>query len=271
MKNKMHYMGFLANFDDSSYLISNLKLEWGFEIRYDSLQRIAKLIAKLDNTKSDIAVIKLIEMGVNSYLKTPDSDSYIHYFYNSFTDEIEFIKHKNEYLQHLIRLMRLFKKGDISLPLEYQFFCRNGTPTLSRMGKSKTSGLSRKRFLLVDKDIPALQDLIQNEEYYNIIKKNENINKAISFFFDAREDKRCFNLYKVYEIIRKDYGGEPNMINNLKTSRKKLSKFRNTMNYLCGMHSRHGVNLQGEGMDINEAEDLIRNLINKWINLKMGI
>jgi len=159
-KNEIHFMGFLANFDDINSSILNLKLKHGFEIRCDSLQKISQLVSILDNTSCDTAQIKLINAGINSYVTTPDGDGdrFVYYIYNSVNDEI----HKNHvYLLHFINLMRLFKEGDVSMPLEYQFYYKNGVPTVSSMGEDTAIRVSRNRFSIFDEELPKLQEFIR--------------------------------------------------------------------------------------------------------------
>ena len=77
-QNKNYFMGLIAYFDSYDSSILNLKLKHGFEIRRDSLQKIAQLKSRLDNTPSDIAHTKLIDAGVNSFLPpTQDGDKYL--------------------------------------------------------------------------------------------------------------------------------------------------------------------------------------------------
>jgi hypothetical protein len=179
-QNKNYYMGFIAYFDSYDSSILNLKLKHGFEIRRDSLKNIVQLTSRLDNSPRDIAHTRLIEAGVNSFIPaTPDGDRYVYYFYNSFVNEsvAEFYK-KNNYLSQIISAMRLFKEGDISLSLEYRFYCINGIPHLQSMGKA-FGYHSRCRYRLKNEDFPKLQELIES---VNLPFKNNFLKLAFENF-----------------------------------------------------------------------------------------
>lgn len=267
---EIYFIGFLNNVDST---IINLRLDYGFKIE--------KMHIK--DAESFISLVPIYNQ-FTLFNKGCVKDKHVYYISNSFkvkdvsscTFPPEIFKfgkkylnvHENGYLNNIIKIMRLFKKGSISLPIELYYYYENSVPKMKSCSMRSKYGACN-LFSLDDMELKELQELIQNKDYYDCIS-NKVINIALSFFMDNRGDKRCFNLYKVYEIIRKDCGSEANMIDYLGTSRNKLRKFRETMNHLCGMHSRHAESRHGKSMDINEAEELIRNLLKMWINLKIG-
>lgn len=89
MHGKIHLIAFLSGFDipqtseleleKNNSVLLDLKLKHGFEIRCDYLTRVAHLFSQLDNTHFEEAKIKLIKLGISSYVPTPNSDRYIYY------------------------------------------------------------------------------------------------------------------------------------------------------------------------------------------------
>jgi hypothetical protein len=77
------------------------------------------------------------------------------------------------------------------------------------------------------------------------------------------------NLYKVYEIVKKDAGKKKIE----EWTKNKISQFTHTANSqsAIGDDARHGVDRNDppkEPMSISEAEALIRNLLQKWLQWK---
>ncbi len=127
-------MGLLTNTDSS---ILKVNLEHGFEIKEVSWDEGVNLIATLE---------KVPHMEVNWRLLCRDfhsSENKLFYIYKSFESDItkegNVTKHYpeiwefehnyvNGYLKPVIRLMRLFKEGNILMPVQYYYFIDNNIP-----------------------------------------------------------------------------------------------------------------------------------------------
>lgn len=183
MDKKFEYIGFLAGFDipdycptdiedpESCYL--DLDLKYGFKIRCDSLNRVTKLVSQLDNTPFEVAQEKLLRYGINSYIRIPNdhNDRYVYYFHCYF-DEGEFLDMKGNfqselkkffYVDNVIQIMRLFKEGEIQLPLYYSFYYENEIPLNSRTGEPLTNIIFERFSLSID-ELPKLEEFINTFE-----------------------------------------------------------------------------------------------------------
>ena len=98
--------------------------------------------------------------------------------------------------------------------------------------------------------------------------------------FDARQALRLFagqpspgNLYRVFEVVRVDAGGEDRIVVNGWTTAKQITRFRRTMNSVSalGTDARHGVERTtppADPMSIPEAQEFITRLLAKWLASK---
>ena len=87
-------------------------------------------------------------------------------------------------------------------------------------------------------------------------------------------DHNWINLYKVYEIVKKD-AGKQNNIDRIQQwiTKKKISLFTRTANSqsAIGDDARHGVDDKDppkEPMSLSEADALIMTLLQKWLQWK---
>lgn len=76
---------------------------------------------------------------------------------------MEFKSETYQYMFDLVKIMRLFKEGDISLPLEYRFHYKNGVPHIKAMAEP-ISFLPKNRFSLNIDEFPRLQELLNTIE-----------------------------------------------------------------------------------------------------------
>lgn len=166
-KTKIHFMGLLANTDSS---ILNLKLSHGFEIKSLSYEKGIKFfsdIEKLPNTE--------IERKLSLDFPCLDPNEKKFYFIsNSFeTTNVRGIERINKeeefnkkfvrgYLQPTIRIMRLFKEGNICMPRIYYYFVENDTIKGSLRKWTFLHISSRPRYTLELSEIPNLQKFIEN-------------------------------------------------------------------------------------------------------------
>jgi len=165
-KKEIHFMGLLANVDTS---ILNVELDNGFRI-YTLPEREGITLLSIFESLPDMAIyLKLVKFNCFSGDK-------LYYIGNSFESDIEMNdegvltsvpvgKFVNDlvhgYLYPVIRLMRLFKEGNICMPLEYYYFVDNNRPkSFMRMGTNLY--VSQELYTLESSEIPDLQRFIQN-------------------------------------------------------------------------------------------------------------
>lgn len=167
---KTCFFGLLANTDSS---ILKVNLEHGFEIKEVSWAEGVNLIASLE---------KAPEMKVNSKLfrNFHSSESKLFYISNSFESSIktegnetkyypeiwEFENdYVNSYLKPVIRLMRLFKEGNILMPMVYYYFMDNDIPKMHSLESTELfflRGPFDQIYTLEDSETHELQKFIQN-------------------------------------------------------------------------------------------------------------
>ena len=82
------------------------------------------------------------------------------------------------------------------------------------------------------------------------------------------------NLYKIFEIIQNDVGGNKKLVELGWTTKKKIEKFKHTANSptATGDEARHAIENTppSKPMRLNEAIHYIKQLIMNWINYKMS-
>jgi len=163
-------MGLLANIDKS---ILNVKLDHGFKIHAISEKEGVTLLSIFEGLPPMEIHKKLMNFNCSSGDK-------LYYVGNSFESDIEV---SNEgvltgfpsgigefsnnlvhgYLNPVIRLMRLFKGGNICMPLEYHYFIDNNIPK-SFMRMETHLYISSELYTLKSSEILGLQEFIQNTE-----------------------------------------------------------------------------------------------------------
>jgi len=171
-KKEIHFMGLLSNTDSS---ILNVKLDSGFEIHVISEKEGINLISILESLSSMKEIYKKLFMDFHCL-----SEKKLYYIGNSFECEIEMdekgflinpfpselVEFNNNlvdnYLNPMIRLMRLFKEGNICMPLEYYYFIDNSTPKLFMSKFSGSYISSEELYALENSEIDDLQKFIQN-------------------------------------------------------------------------------------------------------------
>ncbi len=169
-KKEIHFMGLLANTDSS---ILNVRLDHGFKIRAISEKEGVTRLSTFEGLPSMEIYKKLMDFNCRSENK-------LYYIDNSFESDIEmgndgaltgFPSGMGEfrnnlvhgYLDPVIRLMRLFKEGNICMPLEYYYFIDCDTPKLFS-SEDGSLHVSPAPYKLKSSGIPDLQGFIQNTE-----------------------------------------------------------------------------------------------------------
>lgn len=119
------------------------------------------------------------------------------------------------------------------------------------------------------------QDIIRNLEFESWRKLAEEDEIVKNVFRQFRDfEHNWINLYKVYEIVKKD-AGKKNKIDRIKQwiDKDKIRQFTHTANSqsAIGDDARHGVDQNDppkEPMSLPEAVALIRNLLKQWLQWK---
>ena len=114
------------------------------------------------------------------------------------------------------------------------------------------------------------QDIIPILEFDSWRKLAEEDEIVKDVFRQFREfDHNWINLYKIYEIVKKDAGKKKIE----QWTKNKISQFTHTANSqsAIGDDARHGVDRNDppkEPMSLSEAQALIRNLLKQWLQWK---
>jgi len=190
-KKKAYFMGLLANTDST---ILAVDLDHGFKIEDISQGNAISLISTIEGIPYEVA-------RENLFFNPPyldSSGSKLYYIGNSFdisfevNDEgiwlnfphdLENFRHNLDlgYVQPVILLMRLFKEGNICIPIKYYYFVDNNTP--KSLGRESTVFWMppEPKFTLVHSELPGLQRLIQDtklpfkEEFLQLAFDNFNL------------------------------------------------------------------------------------------------
>lgn len=154
-KKEIHFMGLLANTDSS---ILQVTLDHGFKIHAMSKEDCVSLLSDLECLPHMRIYRILLEYSLISENK-------LYYIVNSVENDAELGGFKENfvhgYLDPAIRLMRLFKEGNICIPLEYYYFSDYDTPKLF-ISEDRSLHVSPAPYKLESSEIPDLQGFIQN-------------------------------------------------------------------------------------------------------------
>ena len=170
IKKDVHFLGVLANVDQS---ILKYRLEHGFEITSVPVDEAVHLISNLENLPQKSVYSKLfmhypcINSSENRiYLVSKKMIGEIKLdYYGRVVEVPEEIwsfagEYVSRYLGQTFRLMRLFKEGNILMPLSYYYYEDRGIPK-SFMQASTTLPISRELYHLEDSEIPELQKFLK--------------------------------------------------------------------------------------------------------------
>ena len=160
---KTYFMGLLANVDSS---ILKVTLDYGFKIEAISEDEGIDIISdfkrlpnmEVEKKLSDIQCVNYAEKKLYFISNAFESE-------NLFSSELEHFQSNSvrNYLNPKIRLMRLFKEGNICIPSKYYFFIENST---SKQFFSERAPLyiSEELYTLDSQEIADLQRFIQNTD-----------------------------------------------------------------------------------------------------------
>jgi len=169
-KKTIHFMGILANVD-----ISILKVSLGRSFKVEGVDQVEglNLIDSFEELQAQQLATKLFEFPVlnesegklyfvSNFFDVKREESYMPLGLSS--EVVKFDKeHVNNYLKPKIRLMRLFKEGNICMPLIYYYFLDNGVPKLI-MRWSRPPPISRESYTLEDSEVPELLKFVQETQ-----------------------------------------------------------------------------------------------------------
>jgi hypothetical protein len=101
--------------------------------------------------------------------------------------------------------------------------------------------------------------------------RDPKVNKALRLFSTARD---WADLYRVFEVIKSDVGGDKGLVSRGWISGRKASLFTSTANNpgAIGDAARHGHSAQQpppKPMTLTEARGLIRHLLANWLQTKI--
>lgn len=168
---RIYYLGFLANVDSS---IIKMKLDYGFEIKDIAEQECRNLLSAIDKTpewegtrevRRTFPCFNESEEKYycisNSFEVPVDDEHKRAKLGGRFSEEHqEFDKLLREHVESRLTLMRLYKAGNIDMPLSHYYELQNGIPT--HWVKSVGSYYLREElYTLEDSDIEALNKFIE--------------------------------------------------------------------------------------------------------------
>ncbi len=170
----IHFIGLLENTDSS---VLNINLEHGFKLKSLPRDEGLSFFSELEGQSGHFDTFKMITADFGCLNNDEQSFQYVT---NSFEGDIEFddkseaiTKFPQElsnfnntlvsgYLVSKIRLMRLFKEGDIRMPLRYYFLTKESRKEPFYASSSQAEYFHRTKYNLSNADIPDLQHFIQN-------------------------------------------------------------------------------------------------------------
>lgn len=104
------------------------------------------------------------------------------------------------------------------------------------------------------------------EEWIDKATRNESVRDAIHFF----NNKTWWGLYKVFEVVKEEEGGEDNLYNFV--PKHEIRCFRQTAQSreAIGDEARHGIKIPApqNPMTLKEAHRFIKTLFEKWVRTK---
>jgi len=109
------------------------------------------------------------------------------------------------------------------------------------------------------------------ERWMKIARDDENVRRALENYGSLQHDWK--NLYLIRDIIIDDVGNQTALENKRWVSKSKLRLFKRTANsfLVIGSDARHSTSKHkppAKPLDINKAQTLIRDLLDKWIKSK---
>lgn len=164
-KKEIHFMGLLANVDST---ISKLYLDHGFTVEAISLNEGVDLISDLEGIPALEVHLKLL--GESCLNSDEEKLYFVHNFFESRESGIKWTNAQANfennivqgYLIPVFQLMRLFKEGNICMPIRYYYVMDGGTPKSFHRAATYLHIAESPKYTLEDSEILDLNDFIQN-------------------------------------------------------------------------------------------------------------
>ncbi len=165
----IEFIGFLVNCDSS---VSKVKLRHGFKFERKSVSEIEKLVVSFENAANSEFGLRKFLNRVRSLTGTESLVVITNTFHSWGNEDSYFIGYDPygpdrddgflvaDYLEPVIRLMKLFKEGDLAMPLSISYEVREGTPFPSHYGGDRHRTLGGTKYSLDDSEVPELQELL---------------------------------------------------------------------------------------------------------------
>jgi len=166
---KIYFTGFLTNADAS---ILEVNLNHGFKIEAISEKKGLALISALEGVthaqasriifmdfpclNPDEKMLYVVSNSFKGIVKTED-DSYAPLFSKVSKFDNKFVL---GYLDRVIQLMRLFKEGDLRMPLKYYYYIEK--PNTPHIGLTSHRYISREPYNLESSELPDLHKFIED-------------------------------------------------------------------------------------------------------------
>lgn len=212
--------------------------------------------------KGDKLCLENLTEKFSSYIKNKGNNYFIEYpKFNSLKTDVEVHLCAKKILRSLVGILRI--NG---------IHCNIDIASVTRIDINgmKHSNVYLKSVVTV---IPLTESSISQQNYNVWLKcaeKDKNVKLALSFFGDINDENICFNIYKIFEIIKKDLKDKEKLRNIFESSNKELSNLTETLNALCGEKSRHppNKNRQHKAMPLDIIEAIIKKGLKNWLNSK---
>lgn len=106
----------------------------------------------------------------------------------------------------------------------------------------------------------------------SVAKRDSSVAETLRLL--AKGDNNWVNLYRIYEVVAKDVGGDEAVVKTGWATRASLRQFKHTANSpgAIGHEARHGVD-PGQPpvspMSLPEAKSFVRGIMQKWLRSKV--
>lgn len=131
-------------------------------------------------------------------------------------------------------------------------------------------------FEVIHKDgtVESYYPAMQVAEWMQVMESNQTLKTV--FHLMGEGDKSWVNLYRIFEVIKADLGGQEDLLNKNWVTKQQLNRFTQTANHpaIIGHEARHGHNnaaLPKNPMNHAEAMAFVVGLVNNWISYLKGL
>jgi hypothetical protein len=154
--------------------------------------------------------------------------------------------------------------------LEYYLKAESGVFLLEGASVSMSIGRSGFEPVEASRSIPSYAD-----QAVSIALTDATVAKVLRLYGRANQDRT--NLYRIFEIIERDVGGEAKLIDKKWQTREAIRRFQHTANSVAasGDEARHGVDKGNhqpprDPMTFAESHAVITRLVSSWVKLKQS-